>query len=642
MAKAPPPRKIDEKVLARMQKDLDGFIVKHQEILDKRAVKYANEIQPFWDDVAIRIENEIRAIYSQVQDANGVPIMKQPVEKAKFRNMQRQMERLQKLQDFLVERMGAPEQDEKMKRNLAYSFAEGYYYHGYAIEQSAKVAMTLPVLTQGVVMGVLANPWLPDGATYSDRLRANTVYLAGKMRDAVQEGVGKGWGINRLARRIKDIAGEGFYNSVRLARTEMTRAAAQGANHTYMQNADIMDGKRWNAVLDARTAPKDAQNDGKVFALDYDTPEKKGEPGRRIPNHPNCRCKWSPVLSALGISTRERIARGEGDTKSKFGERTYTPARDYETYAKERGLPDLNDAVRNEDPRRYLRRGETLADVPKNFFDPFTVASGAVVGTAVTIQEAAQIAIIDNAFTPVKTVKEANAWAEQNLTVKQVDYKGFDVELANEVNKQLYALQQLYPEVQDVNFVGTAQRRNTLLYEKQVRDFEERNQELLADMPLQLKESLIKRYVKKKKVSGITYAQATNKTWGELAGISFNEKWAKDYNGFKESLKSDVASGFHPVGTDNPASVLIHEFGHSIDYFLDKIGLRDKYLGPVVEEALADEKLAEELSRYATKNDREVVAEAFAEYRLNPNPRKWARKVGEAIENALEEYREGR
>lgn len=624
-----------------MQKDMEGFIVKHQDILDKRSAQYAKEIQPFWDNVGNGIEREIRAIYSQMQDANGVPIMKQPIEPAKFRNMQRQMERLQKLHDFLVEKMGVVEQDEKMTRNLAHSFSEAYYYHGYALEQSAQVAMTLPILTQGVVMGVLANPWLPDNRTYSDRIRANTTYLAGKMREAVEEGVGKGWGINRLARRIKEVAGEGYYNSVRLARTEMTRAAAQGANHTYMQNADIMDGKRWNAVLDARTAPKDAQNDGKVFDLDYDTPEKKGEAGRRIPNHPNCRCKWTPVLSALGISTRERIARGEGDTKTKFGERTYTKARDYETYAKERGLPNVNEAVRNEDPRRYLRRGETLADVPKNFFEPFKT-SVTTAGAAIAVQEAVQVAVVENVFTPAKTIKEANAWASENLKVKKVDLKGFDIELANEVNQELYNLQQLYPEVQGVNFVGTAQQRNTLLFEKQKKEFIEKNKDILDKMDPKRRETVIKQYVKKRKVSGNTYAQAANTSWGDLAGITFNEKWAKDYTTFAQNVANDAKMGWHPEGTEKPVSVLIHEFGHSIDYFLDKIGLRDKYLGPIVREALKDKDLGTDLSRYAKTNDREVVAEAFAEYRLNPNPRKWARRVGEAIEQALDEYRKGR
>jgi SPP1 gp7 family putative phage head morphogenesis protein len=209
-------------------------------------------------------------------------------------------------------------------------------------------------------MGVLANPWLPDGKTYGNRIRSNTQYLAEKMEVALEEALSKGWSVNRTARHIQETANEGFYNAVRLARTELNRAAAQGANHIYMQNADILDGKRWNATLDARTAPKDAQNDGKVFELSYDTPENPGKAGQRIPNHPNCRCKWTPILSALGISTKERIARGEGDSKTEFGERIYTNARTYKEYAKERGLPDLSEKLRNDKPSSYLRRGEKV------------------------------------------------------------------------------------------------------------------------------------------------------------------------------------------------------------------------------------------------------------------------------------------
>lgn len=66
-----------------------------------------------------------------------------------------------------------------------------------------------------------------------------------KAKEEVEEElVESGRSINRTAREIQKQAGEGYYNAVRLARTEMTRAAAQGANHSYMQNADIMDGKR--------------------------------------------------------------------------------------------------------------------------------------------------------------------------------------------------------------------------------------------------------------------------------------------------------------------------------------------------------------------------------------------------------------
>ncbi|MGG3803159.1 minor capsid protein [Metabacillus fastidiosus] len=359
---------LDSKVLARRQKDLDGYIVEHQSILEQRAEEFSIDLQKVWDRISSAIVKEIKAIYNAIQDAQGVPITRTPISRAKFRNMRRQLLRLRQLEKQLINLMNFQELRTRLARNIAFTYTESYYFHAFAVEQAARVAVVAPVLTAGHVVGVMINPWLPDGRTYSDRLRANTEYLAKKMVETVERAMGSGWSINRTAREIQNNAQEGYYNSVRLARTEMTRAAAQGANHVYMQNVDIMDGKRWNAVLDARTAPKDAQNDGEIFPLSYDTPENLGVAGKRIPNHPNCRCKWSPVLSALGISVRERIARGPGDSKKKFGARTYTQARTYKEYARERGLPDVDEAVRNENPSKYLRRGETSEDIPADFF----------------------------------------------------------------------------------------------------------------------------------------------------------------------------------------------------------------------------------------------------------------------------------
>jgi SPP1 gp7 family putative phage head morphogenesis protein len=356
MTKKPPANpEIDKKVLERRQKDLDGFIDRYQKIIDNRAAKYAKEIRPFWERVAKLIAEEFKLIYEELQDANGVPIVKEPIQPAKYRNMQRQLKRLIMLQMQLAAIMATEEQREKLRRNLAYQYTEAYYFHAFGLEQAAKVAISVPILTHDRVMSILSNPWLPDGNTYSDRIRANTAFLAEKMEEVLEEAVTKGWSINRTARRITEVAGEGYYNAVRLARTELNRAASMGASHAYMQNADILDGKRWNATLDSKTAPKDADNDGKMYDLNYDTEENPGKPGERIPNHPNCRCKYSPVLSALGISDRERIAR------DKDGERIYTKARTYREYAKEVGLPDLDERLRNDDPRRYLRRGETAA-----------------------------------------------------------------------------------------------------------------------------------------------------------------------------------------------------------------------------------------------------------------------------------------
>lgn len=358
---------MDARVQARRQKDLEGFLEKYQKILDKRAAMYAKEIGPTWNRITNNIVAEIEAIYNEIQDAQGVPIVKQPIQADKYNNMQRQLNRLGKLLETLVEMLGIGQLQEKLENNLVYTYTEAYYFNAFGVEQAAKVAVQSPMLTYSQVMGVISNPWLPDGNTYSDRLRANTAYLALKMTKTVENAVGSGWSINRTAREIQNNAQEGFFNSVRLARTEINRAASQGASHLYMQNADLLDSKRWNATLDSRTAPKDADNDGKTYPLNYDTVENPGKPGERIPNHPNCRCKYSPVLSVFGgKSVKERIARGAGDTRDNFGERTYTKAQNYREYANERGLPDLDERLRNDDPRKYLRRGEkTLEPIPK-------------------------------------------------------------------------------------------------------------------------------------------------------------------------------------------------------------------------------------------------------------------------------------
>lgn len=638
MVAQPPANKImDKKALDRRQKDMDGFIEKHQDILDARAAKYAMEIAPQWGRIKQSIRTDIEKLYKEIEDANGVPITKQPIDKAKYRNMQRELERLRTLEARLAGEASSPELNQKLTNNLAYSYSESYYLHAFGLEQAAQVAVNVPVLTTGHVIGALINPWLPDGATYGNRLRANTNFLAKKMSGVVEEACGKGWSINRTAREIEQKANEGYYNAVRLARTEMTRAAGQGANHVYMQNADILDDKRWNATLDGVTSAKCAQCDGQVFPLDYDTPEKPGVAGKRIPNHPNCRCKWSPVLSALGISTRERIAR---DAE---GKRTYTKARTYNEYAEERGLPNVDDRVRNANPAAYLRRGETLADVPKDFFDPFKrIAEVPTAGKAVKAIAAVEAVkvLTKDAFVPAKNVKEANVWAVDNLKhIKKVDYTGFDIRMANEVNEELYNLRQIYPEIEGINFVGTAQQRNKDLYERQYEALKKANAEVLKPYNEEQKHKILAKHLKKRTVASNVYAQAANESWGDQAGIAFNQTKAKDYDTFKKSLTSDVESKWHPIGTEAPVSVLIHEFGHSIDYFLDKVDLRDKYLTPITVEALKDPELGDVLSRYSKENHREVIAEAFAEYRLNPNPRKYARRVGEAIEQALEEYR---
>jgi SPP1 gp7 family putative phage head morphogenesis protein len=351
---------MDEKLLARLQKDLDGFTAYYDGQLNKTLASHAQNMMPLWKHVEESLLKRAKQLYGEADalDENLPPITRAE----KFRALKYEASRLENLAADMAEDIKKAETKLQpyFTSNIAHEFEKGYYFTNWGLEQALKVSVQTPLLTPNRIYGVLANPWLPDGKTYSARLRMNTTYLAGKMRGAMAEAVSYGWGWNEAARRIQEVAQEGYFNSVRLARTEMVRASNLGASYSYMQNSDILDGKRWNATLDQKTAPKDADNDGEIFDLDYDTPENPAVPGKRIPNHPNCRCRYTPVISALGVQKEKgRIAKDPKDKSREYFKGNYRE------YAKFKNLPDLDERLKAENPARYLRPGEKLEDLNK-------------------------------------------------------------------------------------------------------------------------------------------------------------------------------------------------------------------------------------------------------------------------------------
>lgn len=236
----------------------------------------------------------------------------------------------------------------------------------YILEQSAMAPVTLTNLTRSGVLGIIANPWLPDKRTYSDRIRANTALVATKAEKTIKQLVTKKQSYNEAARNLASSIDESYSNATRIVRTEMTRANALGSSYSMMNNSDILEGKYRDAVFDKRTSSYCAADADysrlHPYDLDYDTPSNPGVPGKRIPNHPNCRCRWAAILSNLGIQNRQKIAR-KNDDADDWGENYYTKANTYDDYAKERGLPSVKEMVNNDNPKRYLRPGEKVEDI---------------------------------------------------------------------------------------------------------------------------------------------------------------------------------------------------------------------------------------------------------------------------------------
>lgn len=233
----------------------------------------------------------------------------------------------------------------------------------FILEQVAKCKVTVPNLNTSGVLGIIANPWLPDGATYSARIRKSVDLVAEQAEKTVKELATKKMQYSDAAKELSKRIDESYYNGSRIIRTEMTRANALGTSYSLMENADIVEGKYRDATFDSKTSAycaADADYSKRnPYDVDYDTPMNPGLPGRRIPNHPHCRCRWVAILSALGIKDRQKAA------LDRNGERYYTEASSYDEYAKEVGLPSVQDMVNADNPKKYLRPGETLEDLKR-------------------------------------------------------------------------------------------------------------------------------------------------------------------------------------------------------------------------------------------------------------------------------------
>lgn len=349
-----------DKLTARLTKDLNGYNEYFANELEKLIGKRSKELAPLYRRLQKSAVEQLEQLNKELESTSDA--------KRKSKRLRVQMQ--QRYVDSILPdlELAKAAQDPYVTEVLCGTFEYGYYTQAYSLEQAAKVRTTVPVLNRAGVLGLIANDWVGDGHTYSDRIRASTDLVAKNAEKVVQDLVTKRLSYNEAAHSLKDKIGESYYNAVRIVRTEMTRANGLGTSYAAMENADILDGKYRDAVYDSRTSAMCAHDadysKANPYPLDYDTPANPGVPGARIPNHPNCRCRWCTVLSAIGIDKRQKIAR-DNDSKNSFGYNYYTEAETFDDYAKERGLPSVKEMLDGDNPKRYLRPGETVADLNK-------------------------------------------------------------------------------------------------------------------------------------------------------------------------------------------------------------------------------------------------------------------------------------
>lgn len=228
-------------------------------------------------------------------------------------------------------------------------------------------------------------------------------------------------------------------------------------------------------------------------------------------------------------------------------------------------------------------------------------------------------------FVAAKTAKGAADWAVSVNLADFADYTGIAPEVANAWNKSLFDHLQEFPLLREnQKFVGTAQgqfaRYTQVARERYVEKLVQRG------IPRHLAVEMSARTIKKPKVNGTTYAQSWSQD--DAKGVAVNAKWGKDPKAFQAALAKDVAQGFHPLGCDSIRSVVDHELAHQLDDLLNL------HIDPEVIAAYKAVRLKgikTEVSGYADKNIKEFIAECWAEFCNNPEPRDAARNVAAIV-----------
>lgn len=354
-------------------------------------------------------------------------------------------------------------------------------------------------------------------------------------------------------------------SAIRTARTAVTNAQNAGRMDSYVAatKMGIEMEREWVSALDARTRPEHAEADGQVVGVDEPFivgGEKLMFPGDRSGsgwNIYNCRC--TQIAKVKGVDTSDAKRR----------------ARD----------PETGESVLIEN-MSYAEWAGWKKKQPKKSVKP--------------------------SFTPASTIEEAQKYAEKYVDdykskyTGKIDYKGIDLQYANEMNRALTEVLDQY----DVDY----KIRNLVPFNRREKRFKDTTAEAAyqwgtCDLFFN------KDYLKSQKAMAAHVKEYRDLLETVMPNIDIAIEQAKKKTGFGAELQLRYVQALKETGRTNvnepdAYGSMVHELGHYLD---DRVFKKaEKEIGFDLSSSF--EKYSGKISAYATSNKQEYVAESFAAY----------------------------
>jgi len=381
-------------------------------------------------------------------------------------------------------------------------------------------------------------------------------------------------------------------------RTNLQSQYMAGKWEQFERNRDNRPYLMYDAINDSRVRPAHLALDGKIWHID--DPQLSTH---SAPNGYRCRCS---MVSLTEAQAQARSGEGKGLNKPLVLPDGITPAEPDKgwDYSPRDRLAGVKRAVEN-------KAGKVAPQLKQ--------ALDAKLDDMNKLLE----------FVPAKTVEEAEKWLVNNDVVDVADFgKIKDVDVVNQWSKALFDGINEFPELRKNQlFTGSCQAQYTRWHKEKTEWYVQ--EYVKVGRSSSDGEFWAKRKIKKPKVTE-RWAHSSQREW--VSGIAVNEKYtatAKGIDDLNISLKHSVDTAFHPPGCDTLKSIVDHEIGHQIDDLL--LLHKDQEVLDLFKSLRNQRTIESEVSGYANENIREFIAEAWSEFKNNPNPRATAAKIGRII-----------
>lgn len=473
-------------------------------------------------------------------------------------------------------------------------YALNHNYATFEVEKGGKVDTSYTLYDRPTVERLIRDDpkLLPDprpGSPLAQKLAKHKElrWEEQHVQSVVLQSILQGESLEQTAKRFSQLTEMNYRQSVRYARTATTGAQNAGRVDGYKRAEKLgVDMKQvWLATLDSRTRHEHRVLDGQEvdvgepFIMDGFKIKYPGDPAAPAHLLYNCRCTVIAKVKGVDFDVSDKTQRDD-----KIGDMTYEEWKgEHKTAPKPpENVPEGKAVeVKVSEPTKGEYKDEKIPEkLKKAVFVP-----------------------VKTEFIPAKNLQEAEQFISQYVDKNQfgaigVDYKGIDVDAANQINERLSMLWETF----DVGKFGgiAAPAKNTKLGKML-----DEGDAVAGYMSIRNSFVLNKTNLKSVKIAEKSFADE-NKSMKDLLEHPEKYDFSKMSRTARKIIENAKISGRGTV-PDNIAEAITHEFGHSLEKQIKK-----HELWAQVEKDM--ETYAPKISGYATTEKGEYIAESFASW----------------------------